>query len=149
MYVNCLYNLGRIWKCTDIFLMYLLAKMQVAYDDSLKAKLKTDAACEGYWNAAHVHLQARYCHKTLGTKIEIERSGPVKHMPGKNIDADYDPSKGWNIDHMYLMGEYTTANIGARDLMVYMCYDDNNNGDGYIALAYGSTACLPSNVNYG
>merc|ERR1711910_177418 len=120
----------------------------VAFDDSLKAKLKTDAACEAYWNAAHVHLQASYCHATLGSKIKIERSGPVKHMPGKNIDADYDPGKGWKIDHVYLMGEYTKANIGARDLMVYMCYDDNNNGDGYIGEATIGTTCLPENVRY-
>ena len=69
-------------------------------------------------------------------------------MPGKNIDADYDPSQGWNIDHVYDMGEYTRNNIGERDLMVYMCFDDNNNGDGYIGEATLSTVCLPSSTKY-
>ena len=69
-------------------------------------------------------------------------------MPGKNIDADYDPGQGWNIDHVYDMGEYTRDNIGERDLMVYMCFDDNNNGDGYIGEATLSTVCLPSSTKY-
>ena len=69
-------------------------------------------------------------------------------MPGKNIDADYDPGQGWNIDHVYDMGEYTRDNIGERDLMVYMCFDDNNNGDGYIGEATLSTVCLPNSEQY-
>merc|ERR1739848_26137 len=69
-------------------------------------------------------------------------------MPGKNIDADFDPSEGWNIDHVYDMGEYTKNNIGDRDLMVYMCFDDNNNGDGYIGEATISSVCLPNSQQF-
>ena len=42
-------------------------------------------------------------------------------MPGKNINVNYERKP----DHYYNMGEYTKANIGKNDLMVYMCYDDS------------------------
>ena len=69
---------------------------------------------EDYWNAALPHLQAHYCHSTLGTKIKIETIG-FKHYEGKKLTTT-DPD-------MYDMGGPTAKDIGTADLMVYMCYD--------------------------
>ena len=111
----------------------------------MKSKLGSHSAVEDYWNDAHTHLQQRFCDPTLGSKIKIERSGAMKHMPGKNIDADYD---GSNIDHVFDMGTYTKENIGSRDLMVYICYDEDPNDDNYVGEARISVVCLPNSRNY-
>ena len=52
-------------------------------------KLGSAAAVENYWNSAAPHLQARYCHASLGVKIRIERIGNLKHY-AKTINAGSD-----------------------------------------------------------
>merc|ERR550539_408168 len=68
-------------------------QIKVGYDDSILAKLGSASAVEAYWNAAAPHLQAKYCHNSLGTKIKIERIGKFKHYAGKTFTA----STGLNI----------------------------------------------------
>ena len=92
---------------------------------------------EAYWNAAAPHLQARYCHNTLGTKIKIERIGNFKHYAGKTFTA----STGLN-----LMKDDTEADLGSADLMVYMCHDTSSLY-GTVGKAYMSKVCWPPYAN--
>jgi hypothetical protein len=91
------------------------AKLQikVGYDDSILAKLGSASAVEAYWNAAAPHLQARYCHSTLGTQIRIERVGNFKHYAGKSLTAS-----GASLQ---LMFDDTANDMGNADLIAYMC----------------------------
>ena len=104
------------------------------------AKLGSAAAVEAYWNAAAPHLQARYCHSTLGTKIRIQRIGKFKHYAGKTITAS---STG-----LHTMFDDTVADLGSADLIVYMCHDTYGYGVyGVIGTAYLSVVCGHSNSN--
>ena len=42
--------------------------------------LGSHEAVEVYWNAVAPHLQAKFCHESLGTKIKIERFGELKYV---------------------------------------------------------------------
>ena len=101
------------------------------------AHLGSASAVEAYWNAAAPHLQARYCHNTLGTKIKIERIGNFKHYAGKTFTA----STGLN-----LMKDATEADLGSADLMVYMCHDTSSLY-GTIGIAYRPVICDHSSAN--
>ena len=101
------------------------------------AHLGSASAVEAYWNAAAPHLQARYCHNTLGTKIKIERIGNFKHYAGKTFTA----STGLNI-----MKADTEADLGSADLMVYMCHDTTSLW-GVIGKAYLGMVCHVPNAN--
>ena len=79
------------------------------------AKLGSAAAVESYWNQAAPHLQARYCHASLGTKIRIERIGNFKHY-AKIIRAS-----GAGLDSVRAD---TRNDLGDADLMTYMAYQD-------------------------
>ena len=57
---------------------------QVFYDKSLKTKLGSHKAVKSFYDSAHVHLQASYCHVSLGTKIKLERLGEVSEYRPKN-----------------------------------------------------------------
>ena len=92
---------------------------------------------EAYWNAAAPHLQARYCHNTLGTKIKIERIGNFKHYAGKTFTA----STGLN-----LMKDDTEADLGSADLMVYMCHDTTSLS-GTTGKGYKGVLCEVPNAN--
>merc|ERR1712223_1016488 len=61
-------------------------KLKVGYDNSILGKLGSAAAVESYRNSAAPHLQARYCHASLGTKVRIERVGNFKHY-AKTLNA--------------------------------------------------------------
>ena len=102
------------------------------------AKLGSKAAVENYWNAAAPHLQARYCHSTLGTKIKIERIGNFKHYAGKTITAS-----GANLQKMFAD---TVADIGTADLVAYMCHNTSSLY-GTIGIAYRPVICDHSNYN--
>ena len=104
------------------------------------AKLGGASAIEAYWNAAAPHLQARYCHSTLGTKIKVERIGNFKHYAGKTITAS---STG-----LQTMFDDTVADLGSADLIAYMCHDTYGYGVyGVIGIAYLSVACHHSYYN--
>ena len=81
--------------------------------------LGTSDAVEAYWNAALPHLQAHFCHSTLGTKIKIERVGGFKHYEGKKLLATF--------GHLNEMMEPTAEDIGTADLMAYMSHDATSN----------------------
>ena len=101
------------------------------------AKLGSASEVEAYWNAAAPHLQARFCHNTLGTKIKIERIGIFKHYAGKTFTA----STGLNI-----MQDDTEADLGSADLMVYMCHDTTSLS-GTVGKGYKGVVCEVPNAN--
>ena len=101
------------------------------------AKLGSKAAVEAYWNAAAPHLQARYCHVTLGTKIKVERVGNFEYFDKKIVASD--------------AGLETVMNnakevIGSADLVVYMAHDETSS-DGTIGIAWSPVVCEPSQFN--
>ena len=96
--------------------------------------LGTSDAVETYWNAALPHLQAHYCHSTLGTKIHIETLG-FKHYEGKRLTA--------SIPDLNDMMGPTAEDIGTADLIVYMC-NDTTEYWGVIGYAPVGTACNPN-----
>ena len=102
------------------------------------AKLGSAAAVEAYWNAAAPHLQARYCHSTLGTKIKVERIGNFKYYSGKTLTA--------SVDSLQAMFDSTVADIGSADLMTYICHDPSSL-PGVIGIAYRPVICDHSSSN--
>ena len=94
-----------------------------------------EGAIQSYFNAAHVHLQASFCHSSLISQIRIERIGDFLHFPG-NVVA--------NEQGLYDLHDFTMKNIGQADLIVYLAHDEF-----YPGLAAGmaptNTACVPSN----
>jgi len=116
------------------------AKLQikVGYDDSILTKLGSPSAVEDYWNAAAPHLQARYCHSTLGTQIKVERIGNFKHYSGKTITAS-----SASLKTMY---DDTVADLGSADLIAYMCHDTSSLY-GVIGIAYRPVVCDHSSAN--
>ena len=95
------------------------------------AHLGSASAVEAYWNSAAPHLQARYCHNSLGTKIKVERIGNIKHYAGKTITA--------SSESLWAMCDDTEADIGSADLIVYMCYDPQLWG--VVGRAFESIVC--------
>ena len=110
----------------------------MGYDDSILKKLGSAAKVRAYWYAAAPHLQARYCHSTLGTKIKVERIGNFKHYSGKTLTAS-DP----NLKRMY---STTAKDLGSADLIAYMCHDTSSLY-GTVGIAYKSQVCGHSNSN--
>ena len=97
-------------------------------------KLGSEEKVVAYWNAAAPHLQARYCHNSLGTKIKIERIGEFGYASGKTLSA--------SSSSLVNMRSLTKENVGEADLMVYMCHDTNSLY-GVIGIAYSGAACRP------
>ena len=42
---------------------------------------------EAYIRSTLPHVQAKYCHKSLGTKIYIQKIGDIKHYSGESLQA--------------------------------------------------------------
>ena len=78
------------------------------------AHLGNKHEAEEYWKKTEPHLQARYCHISLGTKIEIESLHAPTHYSGKALKADK--------ESIYGMSNITENEIKINDvhLMVYM-----------------------------
>ena len=58
---------------------------------------------EEYWKKTEPHLQARYCHESLGTKIKIEKVGELRYKDADNAEETYDSS----VDlHAEMVGGY-------------------------------------------
>ena len=78
------------------------------------AQLGNKYEAEEYWKKTEPHLQARYCHISLGTKIKIESLHAPTHYSGKALTPDK--------SSIYEMGDITENEIKNNnvDLMVYM-----------------------------
>ena len=90
---------------------------QVGYDDGLRKKLKSKSVINKYINSIWTHLQANFCHSTLGSKILVQQYGPIKHYPGKNI------KKVSGINGLEGMESITEKNLGKANLMLYVAVD--------------------------
>merc|ERR1712223_229474 len=113
-------------------------QIKVGYDNSILAKLGSAAAVESYWNQAAPHLQARYCHASLGVKVRIERIGDFKHY-AKTLDAGSDSI---GLDSVKAD---TRNDIGDADLMTYMAYLDTTGLSSWTnGVAWLSMVCHPN-----
>ena len=66
-----------------------------------------------YIAAAWVHIQAYYCHPTLGSKVLVERLPGMKHYPGVDL-SDKKLTK---------MHAHSRDDLGDADLMLYVEFD--------------------------
>ena len=100
-------------------------------------KLGSKKAVIKYWNDAMPHLQVRYCHKTLGTQIKVERVGNFEYCDQTICATGEDLNKIKNnaIKH-----------IGKADLVVYMSNDEKTLY-GTIGIAWSPVICEPSWYN--
>ena len=72
---------------------------------------------KAYWNAAAPHMQAHYCHNTLGTKIKVERIGNFEYfnqaIVASSVSLETVKSNARQV-------------IGSADLVVYMAHDPSS-----------------------
>ena len=94
--------------------------------------------------AAHVHMQARYCHSSLGTKIRIDRLGGLKYLSNSRAPSLTAQSM---TSHKNALKRFTKSHIGGADLMVYIVHDEKKRR-GTRGVAYRSVACTRSSVKF-
>ena len=110
------------------------------------AQLGNKYEAEEYWKKTEPHLQARYCHISLGTKIKIESLHAPTHYSGKALKADR-PS----LDGMHNITE-DEIKINDVHLMVYMTRVDMRvslDEIKYIGIGKVKTVCAKDNHNIG
>ena len=103
-------------------------------------KLGSKEKIETYWNAALVHIQTRYCHPSLGTKIKIQRVGDFVHLKKRSLRADDN-----NLISMYGLTEGIVSD--EADLLVTLTWDYISS-EGVIGTAYVRSVCA-SNIDEG
>ena len=107
--------------------------------DSFLNKVGSHSQVESKIDSLMTHVQASYCHSSLGTSVKIQVEG-VKHYPGKTIE----PS-GAGLEAMYCT---TRTELGSADLMMYLVYFDPPIGTSFTAgIAYRPAVCRPSFAN--
>ena len=111
--------------------------LQVVYDKSIKEKLGSESAVIDYWNAAMPHIQARYCHASLGTQIKFERIGDFKYLDQKIVASG---------DSLNAINSNAVQNIGSADLVVYMAHDESSLW-GTIGIAWCPVICSSAGSN--
>ena len=114
----------------------MLLSLRFGYDEGFLNKTGSHAKAKAYVKTAMTHAQAIFCHSSLGTKIQLELVGEIKHYAGKYLQATEAKEKE--------MVEITKKDIGDADLMVYMGYDAKSEPYGGGGIAYMGTVCLPS-----
>ena len=97
-------------------------------------KLGSKEKIETYWNAALVHIQTRYCHPSLGTKIKIQRVGDFHYLKKMSLRADTN-----SLIDMY--GRTKALVSDEVDLLVTMTHDIISTGVGVIGTAYVQSVC--------
>jgi len=112
-------------------------QVQVVYDKSIKEKLGSESAVIDYWNAAMPHIQARYCHASLGTQIKFERIGDFKYLDQKIVASG---------DSLNAINSNAVQNIGSADLVVYMAHDESSLW-GTIGIAWCPVICSSAGSN--
>ena len=110
--------------------------MQVFYDESLKTRLGSLKALKAFYDSAHVHLQAVFCHVSLGSKIKLERVGDLslyERKEGRQLLATDQGMKD--------VTDFTLKNIGNANLVIYITDNDKKDFNGIAPI---SSLCLPS-----
>ena len=92
--------------------------LQVGYGDNFNGKVGSNAAATTYWQNALVHVQAHYCHSSLGSKIKISTLS-VNHISGTKLTA--------SVASAQAMESSNSARLQGADLMVYMVKSNSEN----------------------
>jgi hypothetical protein len=71
----------------------------------------SNAAANTYWQNALVHVQAHFCHSSLGSKIKISTLS-VNHLSGTKLTASEASATS--------MESSNPSKLQGADLMVYM-----------------------------
>ena len=83
------------------------------------------------------HIQARYCHASLGTQIKFERIGDFKYLDQKIV------ASGGSLN---AINSNAVQNIGSAYLVVYMAHDESSLW-GTIGIAWCPVICASSGSN--
>ena len=86
---------------------------KVAYGSSFRDKVGGDDQAEKYIKDLWPHLQAYYYHKSLQTRVKIQRVGSIVRL-NKTLRAD--------SDHMGQMNQFTASHLGEANLIAYFSY---------------------------
>ena len=70
---------------------------------------------EAYIASIWTHLQANYCHSSLGSKVLVERLPGIKHYAGMNLKPD--------AASLQSMFTNTENDLNGADLMVYIGFN--------------------------
>jgi len=111
-------------------------KVKVFYDESLKTRLGSLKALKAFYDSAHVHLQAVFCHVSLGSKIKLERVGDLslyERKEGRQLLATDQGMKD--------VTDFTLKNIGNANLVIYITDNDKKDSNGIAPIA---SLCIPS-----
>ena len=103
----------------------------------MRGKLGSEAKILQYWNAAAPHLQAHYCHGTLGTQIKVERIGNFAYFNKKIVAT----RQGLDT-----VRSHARQVIGSADLVVYMANDEASLW-GTVGIAWNPVICASSAAN--
>ena len=115
-----------------------LLSLRFGYDDGFLTKTESHDNAKAYIQSTMPHIQALYCHSSsLGTKIQLEIFGEIKHYAGKSLQAT-----GAKLNEMK---QLTVADLGEADLMVYMGWESDLWGT--IGIAWKGVVCGPSYFN--
>merc|ERR1712001_75178 len=124
-------------SCSSIPATNLL-QIRVGYDDGFLAKVGGTSAAENYIKSTMPHIQASYCHKSLGTKIHVQRIGDIKHYSGRTLTA--------TEAKLVEMWDTTKTDLNGADLMVYLGYESNYVGT--VGIAWGKVVCETTGDQY-
>ena len=94
------------------------------------------AGAQDYIRSLLPHVQADYCHPSLGSKVKIQVEGNPRYFG----DLVLRPS----TEDIYSMRETTRLNLGSADLMVYLVNQCDHLPDCYHGIAFRSTVCRSS-----
>merc|ERR1719189_3298250 len=97
------------------------------------------ADVDAYIASVWTHLQANYCHDTLGSKVLVEKMAGNKHYSGIDLDGT-----GASLEKMF---DHTEADLDGADLMLYF----GHIGSGYSSgggIAWLSVVCDQGNDKY-
>jgi len=108
--------------------------VRFGYDDHFREKVGgTDAKAEAYWKKAATHLQAWFCHSSLGTKIKLTTLS-MKHYKGLKLTAA-------ETDDIRMVNT-TIKDLNGADLMVYFAFDKTGvNANGPAGVAHLGGVC--------
>ena len=116
----------------------MLLSLRFGYDEGFLDKTGSHDNAEAYIHSTMPHVQAHYCHSSLGTKIQLEIVGEIKHYAGIYLQAT-----GAKLKETL---EITKEDLGDANLMVYMGYNYEDPSP-YAGIAWTGQVCLPPNVN--
>merc|ERR1711997_305805 len=119
-------------------------KIRVGYDDGILGHLKSASEVEKYIGKIWTHVQAYYCHSSLGSKVQVDRVGAITHIAGKNLKCE--PSSAADAS-MNGIESTTKKLLGDAHLMLYFGFG----GDGYTqggGLAESAIVCTPKKYDH-